>query len=449
MSRQVRIVAVEPEFVEEELRTPLKFGTGVITHITGLTARVTVEGRDGATATGEGYILLRDLWAFPSPALDHATRDKAMRRLAETICEAYAALEAYAHPLTLSMTVKSELSRLAEAVTAEQALPEPVPLLAALVCASPTDAALHDAYGRLHGASTYDLYGPDFVDDDLSRYLGPRFAGRYLSDYLKPAYRPELPAFHLVGGLDKLTQAEITDDDPDDGLPVSLDQWIERDGLFCLKVKITGKDIEADVERTAAVAQVAYETRLRLGLDPTFFLSADSNEMHESPEAVIEYLQRLRERSLLAWRAMLYLEQPTERDLEVHRWDMRPVAELKPVVVDEGVTDLDKLELARELGWSGIGLKTCKGHAASLLYAALAQAEGMLLTVQDLTNPGLALVHSAGLAARLPTLMGVEYNARQYLPWSQPEVQQRHESLFQVRGGKISLASLGAEGLGY
>ena len=37
----------------------------------------------------------------------------------------------------------------------------------------------------------------------------------------------------------------------------------------------------------AAVAEVAWETRSRLDLDPTFFLSVDSNELHSGPEAVV------------------------------------------------------------------------------------------------------------------------------------------------------------------
>ncbi len=450
MDTDIIVQEVTPSFSEEELRTPLKFGTGVITHITMLTVQAQVRNRRGETAHGAGCILLSDIWAFPSATLSHETRDAAMRRLSERTCEAYRQAAAhFAHPLAISWDVKSWLPQLVGELTRDLALPEPIPVLAAQVCASPADAAVHDAFGKLCGVSTYDAYGPDFIDHDLSRYLGPRFSGRYLTDFVAPRFRPDLAVFHLVGALDKLTEAELTDDDPDDGLPVSLDQWIRRDGLFCFKVKITGTDIDWDVERTAAVAEVAYQTRRAMDLDGTIFLSVDSNELHESPDAVVEYLRKLRERSPLAYRALLYVEQPTERDLEAHRFDMRPVAQLKPVLADEGVTDLEKLELARELGWSGVALKTCKGHAASLIYAAKAQADGMLLSVQDLTNPGLSLIHSAGFAARLPTIMGFEYNARQYLPWSSPELQSAHKPLFRVRGGKVSLSSLSPTGLGY
>ena len=128
---------------------------------------------------------------------------------------------------------------------------------------------------------------------------------------------------------------------------------------------------------------------------------------------------------------------------------MSEVARIKPVVVDEGVTDVDKLELAGELGWSGVGLKTCKGHSSSLLYVAKAAESGLCLTVQDLTNPGRSLVHSVGLAARVDTLMGVECNSRQFLPGAEPELQAQHPTLFMPQEGLVYTETIGETGLGY
>jgi L-alanine-DL-glutamate epimerase-like enolase superfamily enzyme len=171
--------------------------------------------------------------------------------------------------------------------------------------------------------------------------------------------------------------------------------------------------------------------------------------MNPNPESVVEYLHKLKERSPLAYDALLYLEQPTERDLSVHRFNLSEVAALKPVVVDEGVTDVDKMDLAIELGWSGVGLKTCKGHSSALLYVAKAKEKDLVLTFQDLTNPGLSLVHEAGFAARIDTLMGFEYNSRQFLPFEQPEIIERHGPLFKVVDGQVSTETLGEVGLGY
>lgn len=73
----------------------------------------------------------------------------------------------------------------------------------------------------------------------------------------------------------------------------------------------------------------------------------------------------------------------------------------------------------------------------------------MAVTVQDLTNPGRSLIHSVGLAARIDTLMGVEYNSRQYLPLAEPELRAAHDSLFTVRAGAVSTDSIRPLGLGY
>ena len=63
---------------------------------------------------------------------------------------------------------------------------------------------------------------------------------------------------------------------------------------------------------------------------------------------------------------------------------------------DEALTDLESLLLAREMGYTGVALKACKGQTHALLLAAAAQKFGMFLCVQDLTCPGASLIHSAG-----------------------------------------------------
>ncbi len=445
----IRILELEPVFTDEHFRVPLKFGTGVIRAITSLTVRARVETRSGKVADGYGNILLSDIWAFPSAVLSHEVRDEAMREIAIRFCDMLVTESHFGHPVDLYMEAKPGLLQIGESVGADLELGEPVPVLASLVCSSPADAAIHDAFGRANGVCCYDAYGPEFMEHDLSRWCGADFTGRYISEYILKAYKPQLPVFHLVGGMDKLTAAEITDEDPDDGVPVSLDQWIARDGLRCFKVKLRGTDIDWDVARTKEVAEVIQATYGQLGMEGRFWLSTDSNEMNESPATVLEYLEKLQSASPLAFDSLLYLEQPTERDLALHHFDMSEVAAIKPVVVDEGVTDVGKVDLALQLGWSGVGIKTCKGHSSSLLYVAKALQAGMVLTVQDLTNPGRSLLHSVGFAARIDTLMGVECNSRQFIPWSEPDFRSRHQPLFTVTDGNVSTETIGTSGLGY
>ena len=41
---------------------------------------------------------------------------------------------------------------------------------------------------------------------------------------------------------------------------------------------------------------------------------------------------------------------------------MHEAAKLKPVVIDESLVDLESLHLAREMGYTGVALKACKGQ---------------------------------------------------------------------------------------
>ncbi|MCD6335368.1 MAG: mandelate racemase/muconate lactonizing enzyme family protein [Candidatus Latescibacteria bacterium] len=448
MLSDVKVLEVEPRFKEERFRVPLKFGTGLIRTITSFTVRVKVETRGGRTADGWGNILLSDLWGFPSAVLSHEQRDRAMREVSLRYARMIEDYGRYAHPIDLYMETKSGIEPIADGVGEQLHLEERMPLLGALVCASAVDAAVHDAFGKANEMSSYTGYGAEFMAHDLSAFLGARYKGRYVADYLQKRAAPALPIFHLVGGMDKLRRDEVDEHDPKDGLPVSLEEWIERDGVFCFKVKLKGAELNWDVDRMRQITAVVRDSRARMG-QRDFCFSIDTNEQCKNPEYVIEFLHRLKTEIPAAFDAMLYVEQPTERDLEAHRFDMHALSAIKPVVADEGVTDVDKLDLARELGWSGVALKTCKGFSSALLYVAKAVEEGMVYTVQDLTNPGLSLIHSAGFAARINPLKGVEYNSRQYIPWADEPIRAAHPDLFTVRNGWISTQSICGNGLGY
>ncbi len=448
MDSDIRIKAIETDYRYEKARTPLKFGAVVVEAVTYCTVKATVEDGRGDVAHGYGGIFLMDFWGWPDPSLPHEAKAAAMQQLTERYCDLVRSYGDAAHPVEIFYDLEDDLRQANLDVCAERDLSPAQPFLGALVCASPVDAALHDAFGVVNGIDTYNGYGPEFMCD-LSRWLGPDFTGKYVADYLREAYLPEIPIFHLVGGLDKLTEAEVDDSDPQDGLPNSLEAWIRRDGMYCLKVKLRGNDLDWDIARTLAVHDIGRRELDKLGMKQ-LHLTADTNEQCETPDYIIEMLHRIHERSPECYDRILYIEQPTERDLTAQRHDMRELARLKPVIVDESLTDLESFELAMELGWSGIALKSCKCQSSDMIMAAQAGDLGIDYSVQDLTNPSLALIHSVGLGARLYTIMGVEANSRQFFPASTlPQEQRVHHGIFQVRGGNASTASLQGPGLGY
>jgi len=449
---RVKVKATSVAFSDLEYRTPLKFGTGVVDTVTDAVIMVEVETPQGHRATGKGEILLGDLWAFRSTHLDHLARDAAMRVLTFRASRWLEQTGEEDHPLGIGMALKEAGIRIAADITREFYLGEPIPPLAALVCVSPLDAAVHDAFGKAYGIDTYDGYAPEMCCD-LSRWLGEDFRGRYLNDFISPEYRSPIPIWHLVGGLDKLRRGEKRDDDPDDELPVSLDEWIARDGVFCFKVKLRGNDPDWDLDRTKEVFEVAKKSLLKKGID-ALYLSVDMNEQCESPEYCVEFLEKLRgdpNAGRDAFDSLLFLEQPVERNLRNRAFDMQPVARIKPVLADEGIVHLEDVDVAFKLGWSGVALKTCKGHTGTLLTAAKTAAAGKIYTVQDLTNPGLALIHSVGMAARLSPLKGVEANARQFIPQANDTIGDPafQAGLVNIRDGYARWPKQGAVGLGY
>ena len=175
----------------------------------------------------------------------------------------------------------------------------------------------------------------------------------------------------------------------------------------------------------------------------------DFNEGCPNVAYLLDCLQRVRQATPSGFERILYIEQPTARDLRKDRANvMHEAARLRPIVIDESLTDLETLLLAREMGYTGVALKACKGQTQAMLMAAAAQKYGMFLCVQDLTCPGASLIHSAGIAARVPGNAGIEANARQFVPSANAMWEARFPGVFTIRDGVMRTGQLTGPGLG-
>ena len=316
-----------------------------------------------------------------------------------------------------------------------------------LVVASPFDAAIHDAYAKLHGLNCYYTYGNDFLSRDLGHFLSDEFSGEYLDRYITQEPKPRMPLYHLIGAVDPLTDADIPKR-LNDGLPETLSEWILADGLTHLKIKLNGDNLDWDVQRVVTIDRIAEETQQSRGLD-TWYYSLDFNERCESVEYLLTFLKQVEERAPNAMSRVQYIEQPTARDLKANPENkMHEVAKIKPVVIDESLVNFESLMLAREQGYTGVALKACKSQSQSLLMGAAAQKFNMFLCVQDLTCPGASFLHSAGLAAHIPTIAAIEGNGRQYCPSANEGWKDRFPTIFNLSDGTIETACLNGPGLG-
>ena len=199
--------------------------------------------------------------------------------------------------------------------------------------------------------------------------------------------------------------------------------------------------------RREPALRAAAETQAQRGVERWVY-SLDFNERCRNVGYLLEFLNRLRERAPRAYDRIQYIEQPTARDLKADRKNvMHEAAKLKPVVIDESLTDLESLLLAQEMGYTWVALKACKGQSQAMLMAAAAQKHRMFLCVQDLTCPGASLIHSAGLAAHIPGVQGIEANARQYVPAANLPWVKKFPGLFVVKDGQLETGGLDRPGL--
>jgi L-alanine-DL-glutamate epimerase-like enolase superfamily enzyme len=332
-------------------------------------------------------------------------------------------------------------------VSRARQLAVPIPKLCTLVVASPFDAALHDAYGKSFSVSCYETYGASFMSRDLSADLGPEFKGEYLDRYVPSKPQPVMPVFHSVGASDPLEASDVKQR-VEDGLPNTLEEWIQRDGLIRFKIKLNGGNLAADLDRVIRTDRIASRTLPARGVADWKYL-LDFNEGCPNVAYLLEFLRKVREATAAGFDRILYIEQPTARNLQKDRANvMHEAAKLRPIVVDESLTDLESLLLAREMGYTGVALKACKGQSHAMLMAAAAQKYGMFLCVQDLTCPGASLIHSAGIAARVPGNAGIEANARQFVPAANASWEARFPGLFTIKNGLMNTGQLTGAGLG-
>ena len=442
----IHVKQAEVFFLPVETRVPLKFGPETLTHVTLARVRVHVEDHRGHAAEGWGETPLSVQWVWPGSE-PYEQRRKALEDLVVALAAALPRVTDWGHPIEIGHGfVQGELRRCWQ--SACDGLAPGMPYLAALVCFSAFDIAVHDAYGNLLGLPVYRTYGPEHMSSDLAAYLEPAegaavsFKGLYPQDFIARAPARRLRAWHLVGGKDLIEPGELTGSEPDDGYPVLLGDWIDRDGLKCLKVKLTGTDPAWDYRRIVQVGRIGQEKGVE-------WLSADFNCTVSDPRYVNEILDRLVAEEPRTYGMILYVEQPFPYDLEANRIDVHSVAARKPLFMDESAHDWSLIRLGRSLGWTGVALKTCKTQSGALLSLCWARAHGMTLMVQDLTNPMLAQIPHVLLAAHAGTIMGVETNAMQFYPQASLPEAAVHPGLYRRRGGEIDLATIGGPGFGY
>lgn len=296
----------------------------------------------------------------------------------------------------------------------------------------------------------------------------PELAGRTFTPSLTTS-PGSLFLRQTVGMADPIVESDILDPDRvNDGLPQSLESWVNRSGVRYFKVKTNGQ-IDQDADRLGRIARL-----LDSKLGEAYQVSLDGNEVFSSlgvfegwwksissVDALHPFLSRV-----------LYIEQPFERSIALEEsvcGGLHELENLPPVIIDESDGDLDSFKRAADLGYRGCSVKNCKGPIKAILNAMLIDqlnenGSGYFLTGEDLANlPVVPLQQDLALM----DLLGIthaERNGHHYFrglehlsPRERDECLDRHKSLYEVhdglaqlriREGKIDVGSLRSEAYG-
>jgi len=435
------------------LRLPFRFGVVTLTECPQAFVRVRIELPDGRDAVGAAAELMAPKWFDKSLALTNDENFEQLRVVLRLARDAYLAESGLD-------TAFGHFARHHDAQRAASAARGCNALLAGYGPAL-VDRALLDALGRALGASFYAMMRANLAGIGARR---TEFAGfdwvRFLAGRAPAA---TIAARHTVGLVDAITHADLARP-VNDGLPETLQQVIARYGHRHFKLKVGGT-IDADLERLTAIAAV-------LDRDAGEYVATlDGNEQYGDAAGVVELLMRMRERPELArlYRAILFVEQPIARSLALDV-DVRAIAAMKPVIIDESDSELDSFVQARARGYAGVSSKTCKGLYKSLLNAVrcsvwnveAADDGRFFMSAEDLTTQaGLALQQDLALV-NLLGITHVERNGHHYVDGmaASPASEQQaflaaHPDLYEdshgavrlsIRGGRIALVSLDVAG---
>lgn len=441
---RLRIKEIGARIDDVRLRIPFRFGNTTLTESPQITLRVVVEDGMGRRATGYSGDLLAAAWFNKDPdrSIEEKTGD--LIEIIGLAMEAYRTrASSFVTPFELWWDVYRELKTLAQE--------RGINALSAGFGSSLPERAVIDAVCRLLGLPFYDAMARNAFGIE-PHVVHPELAEFDLRSALSPKPLDGIWCRHTVGLGDPLRAGDLRAEDRiNDGLPETLVEDIATYGLSYFKIKIE-TDRERNLSRLTRIAEV-----LAFGCPNGFHVTLDGNEQVADLEDVKWLLSKLKAspncRALA--RSVLFVEQPLPRDAALSDDVKSAIEKLGKscrLILDESDDDVNSLVRGRELGYSGISTKNCKGVFKAVLNKCLItkwnsehNGDPMIFSSEDLTNTGVLPLQQdfATIAA-----LGIDHserNGHHYFKGlshlsdaEQKSALLAHGDLYEERGGFVS-----------
>ena len=279
MPIEIKVVRARSGIRNAYTRMPFRFGVITMRAAPLLTLALEVEDRRGARATGYAADFLAYRWFDKRPEKSLADNCADLLRALEAARALYleAGAEGLATPFELWRATCPEIER--------RALASGCNRLGAAFGSSMLERAVIDGVGRLTGRSYFELVRDDHLGIDLGA-ITPALQGRAVRDFLPAQPLGRLHVRHTVGLIDPITAAEVRKPVAD-GLPETLEDYLARDGIRYLKIKVGGA-LEEDLARLEAIAAVLERRERRFGI------TLDGNEQYKAPGDFIALVEAIK-----------------------------------------------------------------------------------------------------------------------------------------------------------
>lgn len=335
---------------------------------------------------------------------------------------------------------------------------------------SMVERAMIDALGRALGMPFFDLVRGGALGLEPES-LFPELSGIALADVLPERPLERVGLRHTVGLVDPIDENDLPPAERcRDGLPETLAEYMDQDGLRYLKIKVGG-DVAADLDRLERIAA------LLSAMGREVSITLDGNEQYKRIDDFAALVDAIRSRGALQafYRSILFVEQPLERSVALAApLDAAAMSVIgKPLLIDEADGWTSAYREAIGLGYRGVSHKNCKGVVRSLLNAMLAFERNRATaspgshfqSAEDLTClPVVSLQADLAVVAALG-IPHVERNGHHYfrgldhLPRGEAEAALRaHPDLYRREGdgvvvaiddGTLDIRSLRTPGMGF
>ena len=363
----------------------------------------------------------------------------------------------FASPFEQSLQNAKEVTRIGHAADHED--------LSCSFAAALFERALIDAVCRIQKLSIFEAVRQNKLGFD------PQLAFPELKNFRLEHFLPQRPGTsfyirHTVGLTDPLTKADLPDAKRlNDGEPETLAEFVARDGLRYLKVKVSG-DPEADLARLGRIWDVIARTEQPV-------VTLDGNESYQDLDAFARFVDAFEEKHLGLFQHTAFIEQPLTRALTHDASTASAVAAIsqkKPLVIDEADGTMNAFHDAFQIGYSGTSHKNCKGFFKSLVNFCLSRhfeikhGRTTFQTGEDLSNMPLVPLHQDFAALGILGINHCERNGHHYsfglqhlTDKERRLTRQRHPDLYanrhgglflNIRNGQVQCDSLQTPGFG-